>query len=1179
MKKFFLIPLMSLLTCVMAWGADVAKIGDTYYTTLAKAVSAASAGDEIKLVSDVSVTSTVNFNKNLTLDLNGYNITNTNSTGLQSSCHAIKVAASKTLVITNSSDNQSEIKSTNPSSYPINFAGASSTVTINGNIVLTPSTTAGTQIFVGSYDGITINNNTSNDFKILSHKRFTNKKNGNPYSTNVIIGTSANFTTDAQNWVNWFATYSNAKISLASQIYMNPDYFEALKEYLENQNVNTLLTLTGTQVPVLLVSTSALTPKPIVVEIDNVAYQFTAALSAMGQSSEEHPATLTADWISVGNGSLLPSGKTSNYYLDLNGHTYYTSNSYYIMQNGKLTISNSAEQPAYIRPSDDNQNAVILIKPIYLGSSVDIELNIGQNIIVKADKALANGISIEPINTTTKTNCQNTVVNFDGQIDVTSPECMAMYTNGNLKDTNNFPVINIQEHAVLYADKDVAIYGAGYAKWNIVDGAQITGTSAIAIKSGILNMTGGTLHAAMSEEEAGRQDTWGNGVAAAGAALQIESNKGYAGAMELTISGGTLISDGFYAIYEYVDTLEYKTKVDSIAVTGGNFQGGILSSQDFMAKRGAFVSGGKWSKDITANIKAGENLHLLDNNDDDKTVYPYIVGEPTTEEAATYAEITNEKTGGGADETTTVVLTNAASASSTEDYTSDNVGDDPEVKISTATNSVVVSENTDVVATEGNETVAVKKITVEGTDTNPVELTVTEGATLNVGTGAVLIGDNAKITVEEGATLVVDGLIYGATENNFVVENSEEKPAVVLFSPETEFIKEDHPMATVTLKSKGYKRGEGDFVWQRFGIPANMAGMTRGSVIYDHENAASAFYSFDYANNKWKVMANEDAFTPFQCYEVTCGAAAPGTVYTFQCPIMGNADYTLNLEGDWNYYANSYTAPINIYELLSDFADTDASLRATVYVYRSEDNWWDAVNLMDYLFDGPAQTEIDPMQAFIFRRGTGSADPTINYENHIYNPIVNPSYSPAPARNRNDVSKAIVEITAADGSKDEIRLVESKLFSAEYDNGYDGAKYMNKESFNLFALINNEEMGKLATDNLEGTMLNMATKEQTSFTMTFSNVRGMSYAVRDMLTGTETMIAEGETYMFSVPANSNIDGRFQIVSVNKVLTDIENIEQAAAVKGIYTLSGQYVGNNYYNLPAGVYVVDGKKIVK
>ena len=83
----------------------------------------------------------------------------------------------------------------------------------------------------------------------------------------------------------------------------------------------------------------------------------------------------------------------------------------------------------------------------------------------------------------------------------------------------------------------------------------------------------------------------------------------------------------------------------------------------------------------------------------------------------------------------------------------------------------------------------------------------------------------------------------------------------------------------------------------------------------------------------------------------------------------------------------------------------------------------------------------------------------------------------------------MIEIATADGTKDAIRFIEDDQFSSAFDNSYDAAKYMNENSFNLFAEVNDEKMGIIASDNLDGTMISMTTKGQTSFTMTISHVR------------------------------------------------------------------------------------------
>jgi len=457
-------------------------------------------------------------------------------------------------------------------------------------------------------------------------------------------------------------------------------------------------------------------------------------------------------------------------------------------------------------------------------------------------------------------------------------------------------------------------------------------------------------------------------------------------------------------------------------------------------------------------------------------------------------------------------------------------------------------------------------------------LTVQDGTTLNIDNN-LTIATGAKVVVEAGAVVTVGaGGVTSSSENAVEVKMTEGKTSTFMIAPTV--TENTHPMAKVELVSKAYKRGEGDFVYQRFGVPAYMLGVKRSDMQYDHVAAPTAVWKLDYSNWSWANMEDDDEFIPFYCYELTTTAATPGAVYTFTCPLMGNGNAELELNGEWNYYANSYTAPIDVKELINSFvANYDAYMSATVYLYRAEDDWWYELNDLAYLFDNTLPTKIQPMQAFIFQKRGEGANPEINFKDNVWDPIMNPTPSSAPARNRESYSKAMIEITAADGTKDAIRLVENGKFSSQFDNSFDATKYMNEKSFNLFVDANNEKLGSVASDNLDGTLISMTTKAQTSFTMTISNVNEMNYAIRDNLTGTEIEMVEGATYMFSVPANANVEGRFEVIGINKMPTAIENIEETVAVKGIYTLSGQFVGNDYHSLPAGVYVVDGKKIVK
>jgi len=101
------------------------------------------------------------------------------------------------------------------------------------------------------------------------------------------------------------------------------------------------------------------------------------------------------------------------------------------------------------------------------------------------------------------------------------------------------------------------------------------------------------------------------------------------------------------------------------------------------------------------------------------------------------------------------------------------------------------------------------------------------------------------------------------------------------------------------------------------------------------------------------------------------------------------------------------------------------------------------------------------------------------------------------------------------------------------------------------------------------------------YTMSFSRVNGTQYAIRDLMTNVVTPMTEGNTYSFVAQPNSTIEGRFVIVPMQNMPTDVETVETTTAVKGIYTIMGQYVGetSDWETLPKGVYVVDGVKVVK
>ena len=786
-----------------------------------------------------------------------------------------------------------------------------------------------------------------------------------------------------------------------------------------------------------------------------------------------------------------------------------------------------------------------------------------------ANRGLANGVRVDVY----------------GKIEVSATGKYAIKANGNLAGPSNPAADNISsfwadpEETIAYAKEDgdeayapfihiyssadlrapasngsskmpVSVYCSGYARW-MIEGTCV-GATGVYVKSGDVDIHNANIQSTATTYQAASSTN--SGVTGAGSALVIESSKVYAGDIDVDISGDSKLSaTSGYAIDESITyDASYnagESKVNTITISGGTFEGGAAGVMTVCEQTAAEAASTVDETTITIiGGQANQGAATIGN----QTLADYL----SQQAESTHLTYVDNGQGG-----TTVVISQGDGPTPVATWAAIEA-------LSDALNPVDVEWQAIENANMSHATIYLGELQINsGSANNLQQLTIPSDGVLQV--EHLLMNAYARIIVEAGGKLIVTGAqgIVAPVADNILLKTSETAQAILLFKPEVSSNR--HPNATVELYSKAYCKGNEQYVWQRFGVPTYNDDLKRTDIGYDHSAAPTAWRKIDH--QEWVVFPATEGLKPFVCYGLTTTATSAIGVYEFKCPLMGNDNATLALTDEWNYYANSYMAPININAM---FAIMQGAVEGTMYLYNPENNWWYEINKATYFFHNELPREVNPMQAFVFHRRAAGADPVLNYANHIWNPIMNPAG--APARNINSINKAMVEIAAADGTKDCVRMIEDAQFSADFDNSYDASKYMNENSFNLFA---GEQLGIIATDNLEGTALTLTTKDQTSFTMTISQVNGMDYAIRDNLTGTEIAMVEGATYMFSVPANSTVEGRFEIVPMAKMPTAIENIEEAAAVKGIYSVSGQFLGNDYHSLPNGVYVVDGKKIVK
>jgi len=493
--------------------------------------------------------------------------------------------------------------------------------------------------------------------------------------------------------------------------------------------------------------------------------------------------------------------------------------------------------------------------------------------------------------------------------------------------------------------------------------------------------------------------------------------------------------------------------------------------------------------------------------------------------------------------------------------------------------------------------------------------------TLVVNNGLDVQG-NSQVTVQAGSTLQIgEGGIVTEKPENIVIEADETGAASLLLDPAITV--NETPNLTVRMTAKQIGRNaEGDFYWHRFALP-----VAAGFASWEKEGNLAAedpdnytvqyptyIYAWDYDNNAWDNIAPAE-MNPLQGYTLTLASdyihvngagevvsegteggnlnALQDVTYIFKGNLVGNTDQPLNFQAEgFNFFGNSFTGYMDVKSMLqgleSEYVD------GTVYMWCN-----DPANTEQYqtyvgtslhrILSGKGlkvwQKEVAPMQTFILRlRGADSANESVNYAASIWG---NPRYgnggsSPAPRRRIAEINEELyleISVKAANGKGDVMDFTEANANTDAFESGFDVEKYMNQNSINLYATVDGMNLSSVVTNNIAGKTLSLKTNGEIAYTMSFKNVDSNEYAIRDNVTNQVIAIEEGATYEFAAQPNSVVEGRFEIVSRANMPTAIENTEVKANVKGIYTILGQYLGENFDILPAGVYVVDGVKIVK
>ncbi len=730
------------------------------------------------------------------------------------------------------------------------------------------------------------------------------------------------------------------------------------------------------------------------------------------------------------------------------------------------------------------------------------------------------------------------VLNLDGYVQASqAAQATAIWILGNIQQKSvNIPQVNLGPNAVVVASNDgVGLYGGGYANYDIK--GNVSGGSGIYAKAGVYEISDNAVITGTATSYVAPVANGDGFTGGLGCGIVSDSKNGYAGGMEITIKGNATIqtntTDGYSLLEAKTDAT--KSKTESLVISGGTINGNLSTTAELKenVKVNGTITGGTFTEDITEYLNniSGVITPTLDENG--KTIY-VIDNKPTTDPWLTSFE--------GATATSYVRLTGGGDI--------------------TLANSVEVAY-----------------LVMQG-DANKV--IIGDGKVLTV--GEIVLGPNAVIDVRGGGKLVVKGTngIVANANSNIIIAAQEGSMGQFYLDPTVASNKNPH--ATVALTTKSYWNGD-DYAYERMGVPA-VDGMAIQDIVNvgGAPNVSGLYWDANANPQGWKQAPKTQVLAPFTGIALISTSTTPGKQYNFPCRLVGNSDVPLSVVGQWTYFANSYMAELDLKALGTAILASGENVAATAFTDPEGKENWGSVSL-ESLKEGMFADRrfLKPMQGFILNNNSANpttANVTVNYCAMVWDPVYNPTHQHKAARMSSDLIRAMITVTAENGREDAIIVRQSEEFSPAYDNGADVAQYMGLNAFDFYATTELGNMTEVASNDIDGLQLSVAAKEAGSYKMTFSYVLGEQLAIRDNLTGTTMTIAEGAEYYFSATEGTS-NNRFEIVSVKNAPTDVETVVETEGAKAVYTVLGQYVGttDNWSILPAGIYVIDGVKMVK
>ena len=537
-------------------GQYVAAVGSKKYETLADAIRLAAKGGTVTLLADVEQNTQLTINKSITLDLNGKTIKNT--------VDIWGDTANAILSITN---------------------GAKVTITGNGTIDAKENDCYTINVAKGD---LTIENGTFyGNVSVVQVEEGTLSVKGGTFDLHQKWEGSSKY---LFNCIDSEFTSGNAKVAISGGTFVGFDPNVSPEQKVDGKTPSFAAPGVGITKNEngSFTAVDGMTAQ-ILDKDGNSVKAYNTLAEAVAAAEDGQTVRLLAD---VAESSIKVN---ANITIDLNKMTVTGSFVTYgevTIQNGTIDVPDGKTNYAYgkltLADVDITGKAVnsSLLSVNYNGS---VTIDKDSTIVADSAKGDSPAVFIKGQNDSGKTYAPE--LNIYGTVQ--SAKTPAIQGNGTDRGVSH---VNVFEGAVVKSES-LAVYLPQPCEVNITGGL-VEGYCGIGIKSGTLNISGGTVRGVANDNVIGDQYSQTNGISYDGSAIMIDSYIGYAGQVQINISGNAVVESKYSTAIREIGNDKSQTNLVGLDITGGTVLGAkdtdAVLVRDVTAKD-VNISGGEFS--------------------------------------------------------------------------------------------------------------------------------------------------------------------------------------------------------------------------------------------------------------------------------------------------------------------------------------------------------------------------------------------------------------------------------------------------------------------------------------------------------------------------------------------------------------------------------------------------------